>query len=173
MASYEYHLSLVYDIIQNSDNKLPCFLLLHLKRSWILQEKLFVWLQMALFGNVNNFHRGFMATPSAAILIHPQFYTQNVRLYILGFWPNQQVIKLQNGLILNHLSSPRFKLKNRGKKLNSSLPNIPFWSPWKHQKTFSFLMFSDQKGALGRNRLNLSCGEIISFFYNIGKFKII
>ena len=33
---------------------------------------------------------------------------------------------------------------------NPFLPNHPFWSPWKHQKTFGFLMFSRwSKGNIG------------------------
>ena len=28
------------------------------------------------------------------------------------------------------------------KNINPFLPNVPFWYPWKHQKTFGFLMFS-------------------------------
>ena len=38
------------------------------------------------------------------------------------------------------------------------LPNIPFWSPWKHQKTFGFLMFSERsKGNIGKKSVNSSC----------------
>ena len=34
---------------------------------------------------------------------------------------------------------------------NPLLPNVPFWSPWKHQKTFGFLMFSGgSKGNIGK-----------------------
>ena len=27
---------------------------------------------------------------------------------------------------------------------NPSVPDVPFWSPWKHQKTLDFLMFSGE-----------------------------
>ena len=38
--------------------------------------------------------------------------------------------------------------------LNSFLLNVPFWSPWKHQKTFGFLMFSGgSKGNIRKKRL--------------------
>ena len=38
---------------------------------------------------------------------------------------------------------------------NPFLPNVPFWSPWKHQKTFGFLMFSGgSKGNIGKKRVN-------------------
>ena len=37
-------------------------------------------------------------------------------------------------------------------EFNPFLLIIPFWPPWKHQKTFGFLIFSGvQKGTLGRN----------------------
>ena len=40
--------------------------------------------------------------------------------------------------------------------LNPFLPNVPFWSPWKHQKTFGFLMFSGgSKGNIGKKRVKI------------------
>ena len=37
------------------------------------------------------------------------------------------------------------------------LPNVPFWSPWKHQKTKGFLMFSGgSKGNIGKKRFNMN-----------------
>ena len=37
---------------------------------------------------------------------------------------------------------------------NPFLPNVPFWSPWKHQKTFGFRMFSGgSKGNIGKKRV--------------------
>ena len=36
-------------------------------------------------------------------------------------------------------------------EVNPLLPNVPFWSPWKHQKTKGFLMFSGgSKGNIGK-----------------------
>ena len=41
--------------------------------------------------------------------------------------------------------------------LNPFFRNVPFWSPWNHQKTKGFLMFSGQsKGKLGRKGLMLT-----------------
>ena len=39
--------------------------------------------------------------------------------------------------------------------LNVFLPNVSFWSPWKHQKTKGFLRIfqGNQRGILGRNEL--------------------
>ena len=38
---------------------------------------------------------------------------------------------------------------------NPFLPDVPFWSPWKHQKTFDFLMFSGgSKEDIGKKRVN-------------------
>ena len=54
-------------------------------------------------------------------------------------WPeNRRVYKKYNQV--NQVFDPTF--------LNSLLPNVPYWSPWKPPKTYGFLIFSggDQKG---------------------------
>ena len=39
--------------------------------------------------------------------------------------------------------------------INRFLSNVPFWSPWKHQKTKGFLMFSGgSKGNIGKKMAN-------------------
>ena len=41
------------------------------------------------------------------------------------------------------------------KNINPILPNVPFWSLWKHQKTKGFLIFSGgSKGNIGKKRVN-------------------
>ena len=53
---------------------------------------------------------------------------------------------------VNHFHFPTFTII-----LNPFLPNVPFWSPWKHQKTKGFLMFSGgSKGNIGKKRVNLT-----------------
>ena len=38
--------------------------------------------------------------------------------------------------------------------INPFLPIVLFWSPWKHQKTFGFLMFSGKsKRSIGKRRV--------------------
>ena len=38
---------------------------------------------------------------------------------------------------------------------NPFLPNVPFWSPWKHQKTFGFLKLTGgSKRNIGKKRVN-------------------
>ena len=42
-------------------------------------------------------------------------------------------------------------------ELNLFLSNVLFWSPWKHQKTFGFLVFSGRsKGNIRKKRVNFS-----------------
>ena len=39
--------------------------------------------------------------------------------------------------------------------VNPFLPNAPFWSPWKHQKIFGFLMFpGGSKANIGEKMIN-------------------
>ena len=44
--------------------------------------------------------------------------------------------------------------------INPFLPNIPFWFPWKHQKTLGFFIFS------GRSKGNIRKKRLTSFFRN-------
>ena len=46
-------------------------------------------------------------------------------------------------------------LNNIGAVLSPILPNVSFWSPWKHPKTFSLLLFlGGSKGNIGKKRVN-------------------
>ena len=44
--------------------------------------------------------------------------------------------------------------------LSPFLPNVPFWSPWKHLKTFGFLMISGgSKGNIGKKKAENNIGS--------------
>ena len=84
-----------------------------------------------------------------------------------------------NSLVGFYMSgTTAFKWGNGGKwttkEISHFLPNVPFWSPWKHQKTFGFLMLSGgSKGNIGKKTVNNGgklgevVGRIYSYFWKI------
>ena len=84
-----------------------------------------------------------------------------------------------NSLVGFYMSgTAAFKWGNGGKwttkEISHFLPNVSFWSPWKHQKTFGFLMLSGgSKGNIWKKTVNNGgklgevVGRIYSYFWKI------
>ena len=58
---------------------------------------------------------------------------------------NDQIKKLEGILITKMLTNSIF---------NTFLPNYPSWTPWKHEITFGFLMFSGRTRKIGKKNAN-------------------
>ena len=102
--------------------------------------------------------------------IKPNILPNKLKLFFLGkqwslFIPKYQqersVSQKHLGLHLDqkldfskHIDKKISKAQKGIPVINPFLPNVPFWSPWKHQKTKGFLMFSGgSKGNIGKKRV--------------------
>ena len=64
---------------------------------------------------------------------------------------------------LMYLSRGSLESVNKFKVFNPFLPNVPFWSLRKYQKTFSFLTFSGRsKGNIGKKRVIRNFKKIVA-----------
>ena len=71
-------------------------------------------------------------------------------------WPNPVIIFILYIFYITITSVLCFFLRwvKRLARVNSFLPNVSFWSPWKHQKTYGFLMFSGgSKGNIRKEKV--------------------
>ena len=100
--------------------QIPCKIKIETK-SWILQEKLLVWLQMVPTNNASNFHRWFMVTPSGCHFDTPQILYPKCAPPHTWSLAQSTSNKAEKWTYFEPFVDTVYKLKNRERKIKFDL----------------------------------------------------